>query len=56
MQGASKVGALVIVFGLLLYGAYAMLGQSLFAPKTKTYYADFTDAGGVTEGTKVLMA
>lgn len=56
MQGASKVGGLVIVFVLMLYGAYAILGESLFAEKTKVYYADFPDAGGVTEGTKVLMA
>lgn len=56
MQGAWKVGLLVIVFVALLIGSYALLGKQLFAPKTNRYYADFEDAGGITVGTPVLMA
>lgn len=56
MQDASRVGFLVIVFAALLLGAYAVLGKSLFAPKTTTYYADFADAAGIAPGSKVLMA
>lgn len=46
----------MIVFVALLYGAYYFVGGSLFGKKTKVYYADFQDAGGVLEGTQVLMA
>ncbi|MCW5943479.1 MAG: MCE family protein [Fimbriimonadaceae bacterium] len=56
MSSAVKVGALVVVFVGLLIGAYAVLGRSLFGPKPDTYFAEFADAGGVTPGTKVLMA
>lgn len=56
MQGASKVGLLVVVFAALLVAAYSILGRSLLAPKTTPYYAYFKDAAGVTEGAKVLMA
>lgn len=56
MQGAWKVGLLVIVFVALLVVGYAILGNSLFGAKEKTYYATFQDAGGVTVGTPVLMA
>lgn len=56
MQGAAKVGFLVIVFVLLLYGGYALLGRALVRPKTATYYASFIDAAGTTPGTVVNMA
>jgi len=56
MQSATRVGFLVVVFVGLLVGAYAVLQRSFFAPKTKTYYAEFADAGGVTTGARVLMA
>jgi len=56
MQGAAKVGALVIVFVVLLYGAYMVLGHDLLGPKQNTYYAQFADAGGVTSGSPVQMA
>lgn len=56
MQGAAKVGALVVVFVVLLYGAYMVLGHDLFGPKQTTYYAEFADAGGVTSGSPVQMA
>jgi phospholipid/cholesterol/gamma-HCH transport system substrate-binding protein len=56
MQSASRVGFLVVVFIGLLVGAYAVLQKSFFAPKTKTYFAEFADAGGVTSGARVLMS
>lgn len=56
MQGAAKVGLLVIIFLALLYGAYAFLGQSFLKPKMKTYFAEFSDAGGVSVGTATQMA
>src|SRR5258708_31956258 len=56
MQGAAKVGFLVIAFVALVYGAYTFLGRSLLRPPTTDIYARFADAGGLTEGTKVLLA
>lgn len=56
MQAATKVGVLVVAFILLLYGAYALLGRSLFAEPHATYYADFQDASGIVPGSQVLMA
>src|SRR5215469_11561413 len=56
MQGAWKVGLLVVIFVALLIGAYAILGQSLVQQATTRYYGDFADAGGVSIGTPVLMA
>ncbi len=56
MQSAAKVGLLLVVFVGLLIGGYAILGKSLLAPKPDVYYADLADAGGITEGTRVLMA
>jgi phospholipid/cholesterol/gamma-HCH transport system substrate-binding protein len=57
MQGAAKVGFLVVVFALLLYGGFAILGKTIFghAP-VKTYYAEFDDAGGAANGTSISMA
>jgi phospholipid/cholesterol/gamma-HCH transport system substrate-binding protein len=56
MQNAWKVGVLVVVFGTLFLGAYAILNRSIFAKKTVTYYAEFADAGGVNSGARVLLA
>jgi phospholipid/cholesterol/gamma-HCH transport system substrate-binding protein len=56
MQGAAKVGFLVVVFAVLLYGGYAILGKALFQEKTATYFAEFADAGGTSSGTLVTMA
>ena len=56
MQAATKVGALVVAFVILLYGAYAILGRSLFAQPHARYYADFSDASGVVAGSQVFMA
>ncbi len=57
MQSAAKVGFLVVVFLLLIYGGYAILGKALFnQKKVDTYYAEFADASGASNGTSVLMA
>lgn len=56
MQGAAKVGALVVVFAALLYFGYMILGQNLFGPAKSTYYAEFADAAGLTSGAQVQMA
>ena len=56
MQGAWKVGLLVIIFIGLLFGAYAILGKNFLSSRTTRYYADFSDAAGATQGTPVLMA
>jgi phospholipid/cholesterol/gamma-HCH transport system substrate-binding protein len=56
MQGAWKVGLLVVVFVAMLYAGYLLLGASLISPKTDLYFADFADAGGIGVGTPVLMA
>lgn len=56
MQSAAKVGFLVVVFAVLFYGGYMVLGHNLFAPPKKTYYAEFADAAGVTPGSQVQLA
>lgn len=56
MQGAWKVGLLVVLFAAMLMGAYAVLQRSLFASPTHAYIAEFADAGGVSVGTRVLLA
>lgn len=56
MQAAWKVGVLVVVFAALFLGVYGVLNRSVFAPKTKTYYATFADAGGLSAGSRVLLA
>lgn len=56
MQGAWKVGLLVVVFVGLVLGGYAFLGSSVFKPKAQVYFAELSDAGGVAPGTRLLMA
>ena len=56
MQSTAKVGLLLVVFVALFVGGYAILGKSLFAHSGDVYYVTLSDAGGVTEGTQVLMA
>lgn len=56
MQGAAKVGVLVVVFTVLLYGAYMVLGQDLLGPPKVAYYAEFSDAAGITPGSQVQLA
>lgn len=47
---------MVVVFALLLYGAYAVLGRTLFAAPKDRYFADFEDASGLVSGSAVTMA
>jgi phospholipid/cholesterol/gamma-HCH transport system substrate-binding protein len=56
MKSAAKVGVLLVVFVALLFGSYAMLGKSLFTRPVDRYFSDMADAGGITEGTPILMA
>lgn len=56
MQSAGKVGALVILFGVLLVGVYAVLQKSFFAREMDTYFAVFADAGGLTTGSPVFLS
>jgi phospholipid/cholesterol/gamma-HCH transport system substrate-binding protein len=56
MQSAAKVGVLLLVFIGLVVAGFEVLGHSLFAKPQTTYYAEFADASGLTEGTKILMA
>ncbi len=56
MQGAWKVGLLVVVFGVLLVAGFQFLGKSVFAQPTDEYYAELESVEGISEGTKVLMA
>lgn len=56
MQAASRVGALLVVFGGLALGAYQFIGKPILEPKSDVYYAVFKDAGGIPPGTKILMA
>lgn len=56
MQSAWKVGLFVLVFGVLFYFGYSLVGNSLTSKPTDTYYAVFDDAGGLTAGTVVSMA
>ncbi|MBC8064778.1 MAG: MCE family protein [Chlorobia bacterium] len=56
MQGAAKVGILVVIFAVLFYGAYMVLGQNLLGESKSTYYAEFADAGGMTSGSQVQIA
>ena len=56
MQGAGKVGALILIFVVMLIGAYTVIGKSLVEPKANLYYALLSDAGGIPTGTKVLVA
>lgn len=56
MQGAWKVGLLVVLFAAMIVGAYAVLQQSLFTKPTQKYIGEFPDAGGVAVGTRILLA
>jgi phospholipid/cholesterol/gamma-HCH transport system substrate-binding protein len=56
MQSAAKVGALLLVFIVLVIGGYAILGSSLLGPGKDVYYARFADAGGTPVGSRLLMA
>jgi ABC-type transporter Mla subunit MlaD len=56
MQSAAKVGALLLVFIVLVLGGYAILGSSIFGTGHDEYFATFRDAGGTPVGARLLMA
>jgi phospholipid/cholesterol/gamma-HCH transport system substrate-binding protein len=56
MQSAARVGLFVVIFLGLLLGAYAVLGQSVFAPKVSRYYAELDDVAGMAPGSRILVA
>jgi phospholipid/cholesterol/gamma-HCH transport system substrate-binding protein len=56
MGPAAKVGAFVVLFGVLGLGAMSVLRSSVFAPKLDRYVAEFADAGGVSVGSPVMLA
>lgn len=56
MKNAAMVGVLVVVFVALVIGSFAVLGRTLLPSRRQTYFADLPDAGGVSIGTRVLMA
>ena len=56
MKSAAKVGVLLVVFLVLIVASFSVLGRSLLAPRKQTYYVSLADAGGITQGTRVLMA
>lgn len=56
MQNAWKVGLFMILFTIMLLGAYQILGQRLMRPETISVIAEFPDAGGINPGARVLMA
>jgi phospholipid/cholesterol/gamma-HCH transport system substrate-binding protein len=56
MKSAAQVGMLLVVFVVLMVCGYAVLGHNLFARPLDRYYSTLNDAGGVVEGTPVLMA
>lgn len=56
MQGAWKVGVLILVTAGLIVAGYSLLGKSLFRKETDSYYAIFDDIRGVSPGAPVLLA
>lgn len=56
MQGALKVGLLVVAFITAFVAAFAVLGKSMFAEPVDTYKAVFKDAGGVPVGSAVNLS
>jgi phospholipid/cholesterol/gamma-HCH transport system substrate-binding protein len=56
MKSAAKVGLLVVVFLVLVLGSFSFLGRSLFPRHQKQFFVLMHDAGGVAQGSRVLMA
>jgi phospholipid/cholesterol/gamma-HCH transport system substrate-binding protein len=56
VKNTARVGLFLIVFVALIIGAFQILGKPLFARKHRIYYVRMTDAGGLANGSKVLMA
>lgn len=56
MQGAIKVGLLMVGFVAAFLAAYAVLGRSVWAEKVDTYTAVFSDAAGMVAGSDVTLS
>lgn len=56
MGNAARVGALLLVFVGLLVGFLAFFGARIWGADPDVYFATFKDAGGVSSGTRVLLA
>lgn len=46
----------MVLFSALLVGVYAVLQQAVFARPAAVYYVEFSDAGGLSTGARVLLA
>jgi phospholipid/cholesterol/gamma-HCH transport system substrate-binding protein len=55
MQSAWKVGLFVVAFGVMVFFAYAFVGNRLVQAPMDTYYAVFDDMGAVQPGAIVTM-
>ncbi len=55
VSSTARVGILVIVAGVLLYGAFIFLGGRLEHHGNK-YFVQMGDAGGVVKGTRISMS
>jgi phospholipid/cholesterol/gamma-HCH transport system substrate-binding protein len=56
MKSAAKVGVLLVAFVALVIASFTILGRSLFVQRHQIYYVDIADAGGLAQGSRVLMA
>ncbi|MFN8139248.1 MAG: MlaD family protein [Fimbriimonadales bacterium] len=56
MQSAWKVGLFVVVFVILLFTAYSIVGNALLKKPTRVFYAEFEDVQNVQAGAMVSMA
>ncbi len=56
MQGAWKVGLLVVVFAVLVGAGLKFMGVMLGKKDSQVFTATLPDAGGVASGAKLLMA
>jgi phospholipid/cholesterol/gamma-HCH transport system substrate-binding protein len=56
MKAAWQVGALVVIFVALLFGAMNVLQTSIFSKPKEQYFARFVDAGGLQTGSQVQIA
>lgn len=56
MKSAARVGGLLVVFVGLFVAFGVLFGSRLFKAAPKAYYATFADAGGVAQGSRVLLA
>lgn len=56
MQGAWKVGLMVVVFAVLVGFGLTFMGKVFGGKPVDQYYAILPDAGGVAKGAKLLMS